>query len=333
MSSLGTKKITKVLQGEVLGESKKSEVQLPSSYDPLKRYLQEVAHYPLLTPEEELELALKLRENGDLEAARRLVRANLRLVVKIAMEYRNAYHNALDLIQEGNVGLMKAVSKFDPAKGAKLSYYASWWIRSYILKYMIDNFRLVKMGTTQAQKKLFYQLMKEKERLENQGLEAGTKLLADRLHVKEKEVIEMGQRLASSGIEMSLDAPMDSDGSQTTFQDRLEDKRELPDISLAKDQLLNILKDHLGDFAKSLNARELVIFRERLASDEPRTLQEVGDQFGMTRERVRQIEVRLIEKMQEFYADYFRLKDDQGELPSKTKAPKPSPVKKNLKVK
>src|SRR6185295_5011829 len=143
---------------------------------PLKRYLEEVKRYPLLEPNKEFELAVKLKEQGDMNAAKTLVSANLRLVVKIAFEYRTYYSNLLDLIQEGNIGLMKAVSKFDPTKGARLGYYASWWIRSYILKYLLDNFRLVKVGTTQAQKKLFYHLMREKERLEAQGLLAGPKL-------------------------------------------------------------------------------------------------------------------------------------------------------------
>ena len=159
------------------------------------------------TPKEEFQLAAKLAKTGDLDAAKRLVSANLRLVVKIAFEYRSMYSNLLDLIQEGNIGLMKAVSKFDPTKGARLGYYASWWIRSYILKYLFDNFRLVKIGTTQAQKKLFYHLMREKERLEAQGLLAGPKLLAEKLNVREKDVVEMEQRLSGRGAEMSLDAP------------------------------------------------------------------------------------------------------------------------------
>src|SRR5208282_3195718 len=155
-------------------------------------------------PEEELRLVMRLREQGDLDAAKSLVSANLRLVIKIAFEYRNIYNNLLDLIQEGNIGLMKAVSKFDPTKGARLGYYASWWIRSYILKYLLDNFRLVKIGTTQAQKKLFYHLMREKERMEAQGLLAAPKLLAEKLNVREKDVVEMEQRLSSRGAEVSL---------------------------------------------------------------------------------------------------------------------------------
>ena len=143
-------------------ESSEPELAAISPHDPLRRYLEEVRRYPLLEPSEEFALAIKLRDQGDLTAAKALVSANLRLVVKIAYEYRTFYSNLLDLIQEGNIGLMKAVSKFDPTKGARLGYYASWWIRSYILKYLLDNFRLVKVGTTQAQKKLFYHLMRER---------------------------------------------------------------------------------------------------------------------------------------------------------------------------
>ena len=164
-----------------------------------------------------------------MNAARRLVQANLRLVVKIAFEYRSMYSNVLDLIQEGNIGLMKAVSKFDPTKGARLGYYSSWWIRSYILKYLLDNFRLVKIGTTQAQKKLFYHLMREKERLEAQGLLAGPKLLAEKLNVREKDVIEMEQRLSGRGAEMSIDTPIDSDsGSSASHRDLLAPTARAP---------------------------------------------------------------------------------------------------------
>ena len=280
---------------------------LPAYYDPLKRYIKDISRYALLAPEEELKLALQLRDTGDIESARRLVTANLRLVVKIAMEYRSAYSNVMDLIQEGNVGLMKAVSKFDPSKGAKLSYYASWWIRSYILKYILDNFRLVKIGTTQAQKKLFYQLMKEKDRLEALGLEGAPKLLAERLHVKEKEVVEMSQRLSGAGAEMSLQAPLRAgDESKASFQDMIEDPKALPEQDLELRQLKETLLAHLDKFAKTLKDKELTIFQERLNSDEPKTLQEIADKYGLTRERARQIEARVIEKMREYYQKYLR---------------------------
>lgn len=283
--------------------------QIAPTTDLLRRYIEEITHYPLLSPEEEFALAMKLKASGALDAARRLVTANLRLVVKIAMEYRSAYQNVMDLIQEGNVGLMKAVSKFDPAKGAKLSYYASWWIRSYILKYILDNFRLVRLGTTQAQKKLFFHLMREKERLEAQGLNAGPKLLADKLHVKEEDVIEMEQRLSGRGAELSLNAPVgateDEPGAKSHL-DTLRDPTAAPDELLASDELKAILRSRLEDFARGLKEKELAIYRDRLMAEEPKTLQEIADRFGLTRERARQIEVRVIEKLRDYYKKYIR---------------------------
>lgn len=283
------------------GEVKSAQLDL------LKQYIKEISKYPLLNPEEELEFAIKLVQTGDVDAAKKLVTANLRLVVKIAMEYRNAYQNVMDLIQEGNVGLMKAVSKYDPTKGAKLSYYASWWIRSYILKYILDNFRLIRVGTTQAQKKLFFHLVREKERLEAQGIEAGPKLLADRLHVREKDVVEMSQRLSGAGAEMSLNTPVKSeDEGSKTHIDLLKDGAELQDEILSNQELREVLREHLDEFSKTLKEKELAIFKERLAAEDPKTLQEVADLFGLTRERARQIETRVIEKLRLFYKEYLR---------------------------
>jgi len=284
------------------------EMRAISPSDPLRRYLEEVRRHPLLAPEEEFQLAVTLRQTGDLEAAKRaatrMVQANLRLVVKIAFEYRSFYSNVLDLIQEGNVGLMKAVSKYDPTKGARFGYYASWWIRSYVLKYLLDNFRLVKIGTTQAQKKLFYHLMREKERLEAQGLLAGPKLLADRLNVREKDVIEMQQRLSGSGSELPLDAPVDrASESGATHLDTLAQPGEAVDDRLAREQLLNLLRDRLPEFEKTLNDKERRILQDRLLADEPKTLQEIADHYGLTRERARQIEAKMILKLQEFLRD------------------------------
>ena len=282
------------------------ETVATSTNDPLRRYLEEVRHYPLLEPEREFELATKLKNDGDVQAARTLVSANLRLVVKIAFEYRTFYSNLLDLIQEGNIGLMKAVSKFDPTRGARLGYYASWWIRSYILKYLLDNFRLVKIGTTQAQKKLFYHLMREKERLEAQGLLSGPKLLAEKLQVREKDIIEMEQRLSGRGAEMSLDAPLgnsggsDGDWRGATHADQLSDGSESVDEILAREQLLGILNDKLPEFEKRLNEKEKHILQERLLSEEPLTLQAVADRYGLTRERARQIETKVISKLRDF---------------------------------
>jgi RNA polymerase sigma-32 factor len=285
------------------------EAPLPrTQQDLLKQYIREVGRYALLSPEEEFSLAVRLKETGDMEAARRLVSANLRLVVKIAMEYRSAYQNIMDLIQEGNIGLMKAVSKFDPSKGAKLSYYASWWIRSYILKYILDNFRLVRVGTTQAQKKLFFHLMREKERLEAQGLEAGPKLLADKLQVREQDVIEMEQRLSGRGAEMSLNNPIGGDEGEAkeSHLDMLVDTQESASDVFEQAELKEILSKRIQEFAKTLKEKELAVFQERLAADQPKTLQEVADKFGLTRERARQIEAQVIEKLREYYKKYIR---------------------------
>ncbi len=286
--------------------SLETEVKSISANDPLKRYLEEIRRYPLLDPSEEYALAIKLKETGDLQAAKALVSANLRLVVKIVFEYRTFYSNLLDLIQEGNIGLMKAVSKFDPTKGARLGYYASWWIRSYILKYLLDNFRLVRVGTTQAQKKLFYHLMREKEKLEAQGLLAGPKLLAEKLNVREKDVIEMEQRLSGRGIEMSLDTSVDpAEGHPTSHLDLLVDSTENADEALARHQLLRLLRDQLPAFQKTLNEKELKILSDRLLAEEPKTLQEVADLYGLTRERARQIEAKVIEKLRDFLKPIF----------------------------
>lgn len=278
------------------------ELGAVSPTDPLRRDLDELRRYPILSPEDEFRLAQRLHGHGDLEAAKLLVSANLRLVVKIAFEYRTIYSNMLDLIQEGNIGLMKAVSKFDPTKGARLGYYASWWIRSYILKYILDNFRLVKIGTTQAQKKLFYHLVREKERLEAQGLLAGPKLLAEKLHVREKDVVEMEQRLSGRGAEMSIDAPLDreSDLSGPTHAILLPDESEGADEVLARQELLRLLEDQLPSFEKELNEKERRLLRDRLLAEEPKTLQEVADLYGLTRERARQIESKVISKLREF---------------------------------
>jgi RNA polymerase sigma-32 factor len=282
---------------------------LPSSVaDPLRRYLEETRRHPLLSPEEETRLALRMRDEGDLNAARALVQANLRLVVKIAMEYQSIYTNLLDLIQEGNIGLMKAVSKFDPSKNARLGYYASWWIRSYILKYLLDNFRLVRIGTTQAQKKLFYHLMREKQRLEAQGLFAGPRLLAEKLDVKEKDVIEMQQRLSGSGAELSIDQPMspDDDGSPgRSLRDLLVEPGTAQDDQLALEEWLKILDESIPKFRKSLNPKEIKILDDRLLAEDPKTLQEIADRYGLTRERARQIEAKLIQKLREFLRDYL----------------------------
>jgi RNA polymerase sigma-32 factor len=285
------------------GESRPS---VSGAQDNLAIYLKEIARYELLSPEEEQELTKILAETGDIDVAKKLVVANLRLVVKIAMEYRHAWQNLMDLIQEGNIGLMKAVSKYDPTKGAKLSYYASWWIRSYILKYILDNFRLIKIGTTQDQKKLFYNLMREKERLLSLGIEPGVKLLSENLGVSEKAVEEMDLRLSGSGQEVSLDIPLDNAESKGVLGDLLKDTTDGPEETLAHLQSLEILQENLADFLKGLKPRDQEIFKKRLLSEIPPSLQEIADQYGVSRERIRQVEERLINQLKIYMSEHIR---------------------------
>ncbi len=279
--------------------------EVTTADDPLKTYLKQVGRYKLLSADEEQELVNQLHETGDIEVAKKLVTANLRLVVKIAMEYRSAYRNVLDLIQEGNIGLMKAVSKYDPTKGAKLSYYASWWIRSYILKFILDNFRLVKIGTTQDQKKLFYNLMKEKQRLMGMGVEPDVKLLSENLGVSEKAVVEMDMRLSSSGSEVSLDKPQFDQGN-ATLADILDSGEESIEEELSHKQGLEILQEQLQEFVAGLKPRDKEIFKKRLLSEVPPSLQSIADDYGVSRERIRQIEERLLDKLKVYMSEYIR---------------------------
>jgi len=265
--------------------------------DPLSAYMAELRRIPMLSREEEHELAKRYVETGDLAIAKRLVTANLRLVVKIAHEYRRAHRNLLDLVQEGNVGLMQAVKKYDPYRGVKLSSYAAWWIRAYILKFILNNWRLVKIGTTQAQRKLFFNLRKEKEKLEQLGFAPEHRLLAERLDVTEAEVAEMEKRL--EGPDMSLDAPIGRDDQAgSTRLDMLPSQSETrPDVRVESAEFHSLLREKLEEFAGGLAGRDQTLFRERWLTDAPRTLQEIGDQFGISRERARQLEKRLLDKL------------------------------------
>jgi RNA polymerase sigma-32 factor len=273
--------------------------------DSLTLYLKEISRHKLLSIEEERELTAELLRTGDIEVAKKLVLANLRLVVKIALEYKSAYKNIMDLIQEGNIGLMKAVSKYDPEKGAKLSYYASWWIRSYILKFILDNFRLVKIGTTQEQKKLFYNLMREKQRLMSMGISPDVKQLSENLGVSEKSVIEMDHRLGTHGQEVSMDRPFDEDGRQS-LADLIGDTHAGPEEELEGLQNLEILRAHLEDFIKELKPRDQEIFKKRLLSEIPESLQSIADEYGVSRERIRQVEERLIGQLKIYMSEFLR---------------------------
>ncbi len=266
--------------------------------DPLQRYMQEVRQYGLLTREEEHEIAARFRETGDPEAAFRLVTANLRLVVKIAMEYQHMRAPVLDLVQEGNVGLMIAVKKYDPFRGVRFGSYAQWWIRAYVLKYLMDNFAIVKVGTTQAQRKLFYNLKKERARLEVRGIDPTAERLADALDVRTSDVEEMQRRL-TGGAEVSIHTPL-RDGERGELGDLLTDGGASAEEQTARAELTARLEARLSEFAETLDERGEVFWQHRLMSDQPWTLQKLGDHFGVSRERARQIEARILKKLKEF---------------------------------
>lgn len=267
----------------------------------LQRYLAELRKYPLMTPEEEREVALRAFEDGDVSAKQRLVTANLRLVVKIAMEYRRAYSQILDLIQEGNAGLVQAVHRFNPYRGVKLSTYSAWWIRAYILKFLMDNKSLVRMGTTDAQRKLFFRLRSEAERLYAQTQRFDARLLAENIGVKESDVVEMQQRLTKHDV--SLDSPLSEDGDARQVDTLVESPTaahfEPADANVERNQLLRILRDEIRGIEEELSERDLFIFRHRILADDPITLHDVGVKFGITRERARQLEARVMKKIRE----------------------------------
>lgn len=272
---------------------------LPALTNPAQyRYLQEISQHRLLSREETDELAKRFQEDGDPEIAYQLVTANLRLVVKVAMDFQKYWmQNFLDLVQEGNVGLVQAVKKFDPYRGVKFSYYAAFWIRAYILKFIMDNWRLVKIGTTQAQRKLFFSLNKEKKLLESQGFKPETKLLAERLGVKESEVIEMNQRM--DGWDVSLETPVQDDSGDEK-KDFIPSHGLTVEEEVAEVEVKEKIIDLVNRLKESLNDKEKMILDKRLLSDDPKTLQEIADKFSISRERVRQIEVNLLKKMKVF---------------------------------
>ncbi len=268
------------------------------AYDPLQAYLWEIRRYRLLTKGEEVELAIRYREQNDQEAGKMLILANLRLVVKIAMDFHRYWmKNLMDLIQEGNIGLIQAVKKFDPHKGIKFSYYASFWIKAYILKFIMENWKLVKIGTTQAQRKLFFNLAKEKERLLSLGYYPEPKLLAERLDVKKDDIIEMGQRLG--GWEVSLDAPVKEDSKQD-YGSFLPSPEMDVDTQISVKERQELLKDKLEEFRETLSGKQRDIFDNRILADRPLTLQELGDKYHISRERIRQIQEKILKNTKEW---------------------------------
>lgn len=266
-----------------------------TSTDPIATYLAEIRRYPLLSREQEQELARRYRETGDPKAAEMLVTSNLRFVVKVAAEYSRFGAKLIDLVQEGNVGLMHAVREFNPYKGVRLITYAVWWIRGYIQEYLMRQYSMVRIGTTQNQRKLFYRLQKERDLLDAAGQQPTTALLAGRLGVTEEEVETMTKRL--SGRDISLNTPIDGDKSAASLLD-FESTGETPiDENIGAQEEMAVLQDNLEKIRPSLSEKEIYLLEKRLLSDEPLTLQEIGDHYGVTREAVRQLEQRLIGKI------------------------------------
>lgn len=292
------KKIKSVKKISALVEPEVVETGLvpTSATDPLTRYMAEIRRYPLLTKEEEYELAVKYKETGDREAAQKLVTSNLRFVVKIAMEYSKFGAKMIDLIQEGNMGLMQAVKDFNPYKGVRLITYAVWWIRGHIQEFLMRHYSMVRIGTTHNQRKLFYELQRSRAQLEQMGMEAGLMQISGRLGIPEEEVKEMSERVLNRDV--SFDKPATATDGRTTMHDMTSDDSiiDVEDV-LSKNEEINILNSNIEKIRPELNEREIVMLDKRILADEPMTLQEIGDQYGITREAARQMEARLIQKI------------------------------------
>lgn len=267
--------------------------------DSLHLYLQEISRFPMLEPDEEVMLARRVRDHNDPDAAFRLISSHLRLVVRIAMDFQRRWmQNVLDLIQEGNVGLVRAVSKFDPEKGIKFSYYAAFWIKAYILKFIMDNWRMVKIGTTQAQRKLFYNLNKERQRLISQGFDPDAATLSKNLNVTEDQIVEMEQRMDATDMSLNLPVNTDEPGGASRM-DYLPALGPGIEDTLANGEIANMVQERLHTLVPLLSDKEQYILEHRLLTDEPITLREIGEKYDITRERVRQIEARLLQKIRD----------------------------------
>jgi RNA polymerase sigma-32 factor len=268
---------------------------LPVVKNSLESYLGRINQFPLLTAEEEFELASRYRKHSDIEAAHKLITSNLRFVVKVAFEYKSYGTKLLDLIQEGNIGLMMAVKKFDPYKGYRFISYAIWWIRAYIQNFIIKTWSLVKIGTTQAQKKLFYKIGKVRKALEaDQENEKKYEVLAHDLDVSKEDIMEMTQRMSSR--DLSLDTPFDQDHELTPLE-LLQESSPGQEEELITKQEKTLLEDEVVKAMKRLNEKEVFVIRNRVMAEAPLTLQEIGDHLGLSRERVRQIESEALRKL------------------------------------
>lgn len=267
--------------------------------DPLAAYIEEIRHYQELSPEEEHELALRYRETGDVKAAYKLITHNLMLVVKIALTFRREWQNAMDLIQEGNVGLMKAVQNFDPFRGVRLPAYASWWIKAYILKFILDNWRLVKVGTTNARRKLLYNLQKTKEKLLSEGIDPTPKLLAEHFGVDEQDVIDVEASLGAADV--SMETPSQADSTLTPLKTITDGKT--PDEEVEVEQFHRLVREKIQQMFDDLKPIERDLIATRILSEDPVSLKEIGERYGITREAVRQAEQRLLKKLKLYLAE------------------------------
>lgn len=277
-------------------------------YDPLRHYLLEISKYEPLNQDEEQRLARLLRDHQDRNAARKLVTSNLKLVVKVAFLYNKVYANLMDLIQEGNLGLLQAVKKFDPDRGTRLSTYATWWIKAYIIKFILDNFRIVRVGTTNDRRKVLMNLRKEKRKLEAQGIAASPQLIAQALDVSEEDVVAVENSIQSS--DLSLDQTV-ADDSEASYLDRLASTEALIDERMAAGELKDFIDAKLNKFSSDLSEKERIILQQRLLAEEPLTLQAIADKYGVTREAIRISEKRLVEKIKGYMQEAFR---DIGEV-------------------
>jgi len=278
---------------------------LPVVKNSLESYLVQINQFPLLTKEQEFKLAVRYRKHTDIEAAQKLITSNLRFVVKVAFEYKSYGVKLLDLIQEGNIGLMMAVKKFDPYKGYRFISYAIWWIRAYIQNFITKTWSLVKIGTTQAQKKLFYKIGKIRKALESNGEdEKKYELLAQDLDVAKEDIIEMEQRMAAR--DLSLDAPFD-EGQELTHLDLLKEESPNQEEVFAQDEEKRIRESEVQNAMKRLNEKEVYVIKNRIMADEPLTLQQIGDHLKLSRERVRQIESEALKKLKKEFSTRLEL--------------------------
>jgi RNA polymerase sigma-32 factor len=284
-------------------ETLKSESMEITRYDPLRAYLAEIGKFSPLSREEEHKLAVHYHRTEDREAAYRLVTSNLKLVVKIAMIYHKVYRNILDLIQEGNLGLIQAVRRFDPDRGTRLPTYAAWWIKAYILKFLLDNTRMVKIGTTNARRKILMNLNKEKRELESKGIVPTSRLLAENLGVDEQELREVEQGMSS--MDVSLDAPVGNTDGDTHYIDTLRLMEQSVDEKIAQGEFRDLLEKRFAEFSQTLSEREREILSRRLIADDPETLQEIADRYKISREAIRVAEKKLVAKLKQFMIESF----------------------------